>query len=160
LGLLRVRDDASVLHAMRWPDEIRDPAELVPPPVEVSEEEIEAALTLMETMGKDDLEGPAFRDEYTEAMAKIIEAKREEKPLPQTSAPQQPAQVLDLMAALNESVQKAREARGERPRFTRCQSRRRKQPRRNPPRRPPRGRRRDTGRAAPSPGVDLAQLQQ
>jgi DNA end-binding protein Ku len=33
LGLLRVRDDVIVLHAMRWPDEIRDPAELLPDPV-------------------------------------------------------------------------------------------------------------------------------
>ncbi|MFF1631570.1 Ku protein [Streptomyces sp. NPDC058272] len=30
LGMLRVRDDVIVLHAMRWPDEIRDPAELTP----------------------------------------------------------------------------------------------------------------------------------
>jgi DNA end-binding protein Ku len=33
--LLRVRDNVIVLHAMRWPDEIRDPAELLPPPTEV-----------------------------------------------------------------------------------------------------------------------------
>jgi DNA end-binding protein Ku len=31
LGLLRVRDDVLVLHAIRWPDEIRDPTELLPP---------------------------------------------------------------------------------------------------------------------------------
>ncbi|MER6788539.1 hypothetical protein ABT330_28680 [Streptomyces sp. NPDC000658] len=67
---------------MRWPDEIRDPAELLPPPVEVSEDEIEGALALMETMARDDLEGDDFKDTYTEAMAKIIEAKRAEKPLP------------------------------------------------------------------------------
>lgn len=30
LGLLRVRDDAIVLHAMRWPDEIRSPESLAP----------------------------------------------------------------------------------------------------------------------------------
>ncbi|WP_308288354.1 non-homologous end joining protein Ku, partial [Streptomyces echinatus] len=50
LGLLRIRDDVLVLHAMRWPDEIRDPAELLPPPAEVSEAEIEGALALMDTM--------------------------------------------------------------------------------------------------------------
>ncbi|MEU0004278.1 Ku protein [Streptomyces sp. NPDC006314] len=32
LGLLRVRDDVLELHAMRWPDEIRDRCELLPPP--------------------------------------------------------------------------------------------------------------------------------
>ncbi|MFF4402646.1 Ku protein [Streptomyces sp. NPDC001480] len=113
LGLLRVRDDVLVLHAMRWPDEIRDPAELLPPPVTVTDEEIEGALALMNTMTREDLEGPEFRDEYTEAIARIIEAKREDRPLPETPEPEQPAQVLDLMAALNASVQQAKASRGE-----------------------------------------------
>ncbi|MFF7972195.1 Ku protein [Streptomyces sp. NPDC007905] len=113
LGLLRVRDDVLVLHAMRWPDEIRDPAELLPPPVEVTDEEIEGALALMDTMTADSLEGPEFQDRYTEALAQIIEAKREEKPLPEAPEPEEPAQVLDLMAALNASVQQAKASRGE-----------------------------------------------
>ncbi|MEV6408823.1 Ku protein [Streptomyces bobili] len=113
LGLLRVRGEAIVLHAMHWPDEIRDPAELLPPPTEVTEEEINGALALMETMSRDDLAGDEFADTYTEAMAKIIEAKREDKALPEAPEPEQPSKVLDLMAALNESVQKAKAARGE-----------------------------------------------
>ncbi|MFI2762323.1 Ku protein [Streptomyces echinatus] len=113
LGLLRIRDDVLVLHAMRWPDEIRDPAELLPPPAEVSEAEIEGALALMDTMTVDRLEGEEFRDRYTEAVAQIIEAKREEKPLPEAPEPEQPAPVLDLMAALQESVSKAKASRGE-----------------------------------------------
>jgi DNA end-binding protein Ku len=114
LGLLRVRDDVIVLHAMRWPDEIRDPSELVPEPVEVSDEEIDGALALMDSMTRDDLDDPEFRDTYTEAVAQIIEAKREDKPLPQAPEPEaQPGQLVDLMAALNESVKKARASRGE-----------------------------------------------
>ncbi|MBA9050549.1 MULTISPECIES: non-homologous end joining protein Ku [Streptomyces] len=113
LGLLRVKDDVLVLHAMRWPDEIRDPAELLPPPVQVSDEEIEGALALMDTMTVDKLEGPEFQDRYTEAIAEIIEAKREEKPLPEAPEPEQPAQILDLMAALQESVSKAKASRGQ-----------------------------------------------
>ncbi|MFE9476305.1 non-homologous end joining protein Ku [Streptomyces griseofuscus] len=113
LGLLRVKDDVLVLHAMHWPDEIRDPAELLPPPVQVSDEEIEGALALMDTMTVDRLEGPGFHDRYTEAVAEIIEAKREEKPLPEAPEPEQPAQILDLMAALQESVSKAKASRGQ-----------------------------------------------
>ncbi|MEH0557395.1 non-homologous end joining protein Ku [Streptomyces sp. B21-101] len=113
LGMLRVRGDAIVLHAMHWPDEIRDPSELLPPPVDVSEEEIKGALALMESMSRDDLEGDDFKDTYTEAMEKIIEAKREEKPLPEMPEPEQPGRVLDLMAALEESVSKAKASRGE-----------------------------------------------
>ncbi|MFK4103243.1 Ku protein [Streptomyces sp. NPDC019531] len=113
LGLLRLRDDAIVLHAMRWPDEVRDPAAVDPPHETVSEEEIEQALALIDRMTQDDLEGSEFTDTYTDALAKIIEAKREEKPLPEAPEPEQPGRVLDLMAALNESVQQAKASRGE-----------------------------------------------
>ncbi|MDT0485254.1 non-homologous end joining protein Ku [Streptomyces doebereineriae] len=112
LGLLRLRDDAIVLHAMRWPDEVRDPAAVDPPHETVSEKEIEQALALIDRMTQDDLDGPEFTDTYTDALAKIIEAKREEKPLPQAPEPEQPGRVLDLMAALNESVQQAKASRG------------------------------------------------
>jgi DNA end-binding protein Ku len=113
LGLLRVRGDAIVLHALRWPDEIRDPAELLPEPVDVSDDEIDGALALMDMMSRDDLDGPEFEDRYTEAMQEIIEAKRQEKPLPEVPEPEPPGQLLDLMTTLTESVNKARAARGE-----------------------------------------------
>ncbi|OSC65074.1 Ku protein, partial [Streptomyces sp. 4F] len=114
LGLLRVRGEAIVLHAMRWPDEIRDPSSLTPPPVEVSEEEIDGALALMDTMTREDLEGDEFRDTYTEAVAELIEAKREHRePEAVPEREERPGQVLDLMAALQESVSKAKESRGE-----------------------------------------------
>jgi DNA end-binding protein Ku len=114
LGLLRVWDDVLVLHAMRWPDEVRDPAGLLPPPVELSEDEIQSALALMDTMTRDDLEGEEFHDACTEAIAQIIEAKREHREPPQTEESEaRPGQIVDLMAALQESVSKARASRGE-----------------------------------------------
>ncbi|MDQ0605226.1 Ku protein [Streptomyces canus] len=113
LGLLRVRDEAIVLHAMRWPDEVRDPAAVDPPHEAVSQEEIEGALALIDRMSREDLEGPELTDTYTDALAEIIEAKREEKPLPDVPEPEQPGKVLDLMAALTASVQQAKASRGE-----------------------------------------------
>jgi DNA end-binding protein Ku len=114
LGLLRVRDDVIVLHAMRWPDEVRDPAAVDPPTADVSDEEIDGALALMEMMTRDDLEGPEFEDAYTDALAQVIEAKREDRRLPEMPEPAgQPGEVLDLMAALQESVSRAKTARGE-----------------------------------------------
>ncbi|MFD8047680.1 Ku protein [Streptomyces chartreusis] len=113
LGVLRVKDDVIVLHAMRWPDEIRDPAELLPEPVELTEDEIDGALALMDSMTRDDLDDPEFRDTYTDALAQIIEAKRDDKPLPKAAEPEETGgKVLDLMTALNESVAKAQAARG------------------------------------------------
>lgn len=111
LGLVRVRGDALVLHAMRWPDEIRDPAELLPEPVGLTDEEIDGALALMESMSRDDLTGPDFQDTYTDALAEIIKAKREDQPLPEAPEAERPGQLVDLMAALNESVAKAKATR-------------------------------------------------
>ena len=113
LGLLRIREDVIVLHAMRWPDEVRDPAAVDPPHEQVSDEEIDGALALMESMSRDNLDGPEFEDAYTDALAKVIEAKREDRELPEVQEPERPAQVLDLMAALTESVSKAKASRGE-----------------------------------------------
>ncbi|MBD9722020.1 non-homologous end joining protein Ku [Streptomyces caniscabiei] len=113
LGLLRIRDDAIVLHAMHWDDEIRDPAALAPPPVEVEEEQIERALLLIDSTPIYALEGEEFADRYTEALEQVIEAKREGRDLPSVPEPAAaPGQVVDLMAALEESVAKARTARG------------------------------------------------
>ncbi|MYR61276.1 Ku protein [Streptomyces sp. SID625] len=114
LGILRAKDDVLVLQMMRWPDEIRDAAEVAPPAVSVSEQEIDGALALMDTMAREDLEGPEFQDTYTEALEKIIEAKRERREPAEAPEPEtEPSQVLDLMAALNESVARARHSRGE-----------------------------------------------
>ncbi|GJF22708.1 hypothetical protein SHO565_32720 [Streptomyces sp. HO565] len=112
LGLLRIRDNVIVLHAMRWPDEIRDPSSLTPPPSEVSDAEIDRAIALMDTMTRDDLEGDEFRDTYTEAIAKLIEAKREHRePAPASEPAEESGHLVDLMAALNESMAKAKAAR-------------------------------------------------
>ncbi|WP_405810400.1 Ku protein [Streptomyces sp. NBC_01520] len=113
LGLLRVRDDAIVLHAMRWPDEIRSPESLAPGDVELDEDEIERAVQLTDTMALDGISG--FRDRYQEALEELIAAKSEGKELPEPreGGEEETGRVMDLMAALNASVKAARETRGE-----------------------------------------------
>ncbi|MEU5715613.1 Ku protein [Streptomyces sp. NPDC020403] len=113
LGLLRVRDNAIVLHSMRWPDEIRSPESLAPRDVELEEDEVDRAVQLTDTMALDDISG--FRDRYREALEELIAAKSEGKELPEPGGgeEQEPGKVMDLMAALNASVKAARETRGE-----------------------------------------------
>lgn len=113
LGVLSIRDRALVLHQMHWPDEIRDPSSLAPPQVDLEEGEIERAIQLMESMAAEDTSG--YRDRYQEAVEAMIEAKLEgREPAPPTDQEQsRGGQVVDLMAALEESVQAAREGRGE-----------------------------------------------
>ncbi|MFJ2394471.1 Ku protein [Streptomyces sp. NPDC087843] len=113
LVLLRVRDGVLVAHVLKWDDEIRDPAELAPKDIEVTDSEIDAAVHLVESMTTDDISG--FRDTYREALEAVIEAIAEGRrpPEPRTADEEQAGQVLDLMAALQESVRKAQSARGE-----------------------------------------------
>ncbi|MFD4976303.1 Ku protein [Streptomyces sp. NPDC058424] len=114
LGLLRVRGDVIALHGLLWPDEIRDPAAVAPPPVQLDDSEIGEAVALIEAMTRDDLTGLKFTDRYTEALHTVIEAKQEDRQLPHAPEPTaRPGQLVDLMAALQESVDKARAARGE-----------------------------------------------
>ncbi|MGA5441529.1 Ku protein [Streptomyces griseoincarnatus] len=113
LGLLRVRGDAIVLHSMHWPDEIRDPSVVVPPPAKVTDEEIDGAMALVDTMAIDSLEVAEFRDTYTDALNEFIAAKREHRELPEVPQPTEPGQLVDLMATLRESVAKVQVARGE-----------------------------------------------
>ncbi|MEU8739120.1 Ku protein [Streptomyces halstedii] len=113
LGLLRVRDDAIVLHSMRWPDEIRSPESLAPRDVELEEDEIDRAVQLTDSMALDGISG--FKDRYREALEDLIAAKSEGKELPEPreGEEEESGKVMDLMAALNASVDAARESRGE-----------------------------------------------
>lgn len=114
LGLLWVRGDVIALHGLLWPDEIRDPAQVAPAPVRLEEGEVDEAVTLIEVMSRDSVEGPEFTDRYTEALREVIEAKQQGFRLPEAPQPTaRPGQLVDLMAALHESVEKARASRGE-----------------------------------------------
>ncbi|MGW7056728.1 non-homologous end joining protein Ku [Streptomyces sp. NPDC054887] len=109
LGLLRIKGDAIVLHSMRWPDEIRSPAPFKPTEIEVDDSEVDAAIDLMEAMATDDITG--FHDRYREALQNLLAEKAKGT---QPTGAEQPAAapVVDLMAALRQSVESARESRG------------------------------------------------
>ncbi|TXS57625.1 Ku protein [Streptomyces sp. t39] len=112
LGLLRVKQDTLVLHSMHWPDEIRSPESLAPAPVELTDEEVDGALALMDTMSEEHM--PELTDRYREALEDVIAAKAEGREPPAAEGDEKQAgEVVDLMAALNASVAAAREQRGE-----------------------------------------------
>ncbi|MGV9852837.1 non-homologous end joining protein Ku [Streptomyces sp. NPDC003442] len=113
LGMLRVVGDTIALHRLLWPDEVREPAGVAPKEkVTVKPAELDLADTLMETLGEVDLSD--LRDEYHEALEELVAAKVSGA-TPTAEPGERPAgaQVVDLMAALKESVRSAKEARGE-----------------------------------------------
>ncbi|MFH8350599.1 Ku protein [Streptomyces sp. NPDC018045] len=113
LALVRPMGDVLVLHSLRWPGQIRTPAGVVPErPVDISDDELAAAEALMDSYGPLDEED--LRDHYREQVVGIVAAKLEDREVEVPGeAPQPRGQVLDLMAALEDSVRAARSARGE-----------------------------------------------
>ncbi|WP_443072370.1 non-homologous end joining protein Ku [Streptomyces sp. NBC_01485] len=114
LGMLRVVGDAIAMHGLLWPDEVRAPEGVAPDTsVTVRDKELDLADALMDTLGEVDLED--LHDEYREAVEEVVAAKAAGETPRETPAPPSSGKVLDLMAALEKSVQAAKESRGEEP---------------------------------------------
>ncbi|GAA3957622.1 Ku protein [Streptomyces marokkonensis] len=111
LGMLRVVGDAIVMHGLLWPDEVRAPEVVAPDAgVTVRDQELDLADALMATLGEIDLDD--LHDEYREALEEVIAAKAAGEAPPQTHEAAPSGKVLDLMAALENSVRAARGSRG------------------------------------------------
>ncbi|SER29503.1 DNA end-binding protein Ku [Streptomyces sp. yr375] len=114
LGMLRVVGDAIAMHGLLWPDEVRAPEGVAPDTsVTVRDKELDLADALMDTLGEVDLAD--LHDEYREAVEEVVAAKAAGETPRETPTPPSSGKVLDLMAALEKSVQAAKESRGEAP---------------------------------------------
>lgn len=113
LGMLRVVGDTIALHRLVWPDEVRDSSGMAPTAkVTVKDAELDLADTLMATLGEVDLD--SLHDEYHEALEEMVAAKASgAAPAPAPEGPPETGKVVDLMAALQDSVRSARRSRGD-----------------------------------------------
>lgn len=112
LGMLRVVDDVIAMHGLLWPDEIRQPEGVAPETdVTVRDAELDLADALMNTLGE--VEISSLHDDYREAVEEMIAAKAEGQPVPEREPSGGGGQVIDLMAALENSVRAAKDARGD-----------------------------------------------
>lgn len=110
LALLRVRGDVICVQSLLWPDEIRPTSGLAPPAPEPRKQELQMARTLMEQLSQD-FEVSGQHDEYRRALEDVVAAKLAGTEPPHAPAAQvMPGGVTDLIAALEASVQAAREA--------------------------------------------------
>jgi DNA end-binding protein Ku len=107
LAALRFRDDAFILETMYWPDEIRE-ADFggVDVSMKVRPNELDMAQTLIDNLTADWDPGE-FKDEYREAMLRIVEAKINGEEIEVVEA-EPTAKVVDLMEALKASVAAAK----------------------------------------------------
>ncbi|MFE9556995.1 Ku protein [Streptomyces sp. NPDC006692] len=113
LGMLRVVDDVIAMHGLLWPDEIRATDGVAPETgVSVRDAELDLADALMDTLG--DVDVSTLHDDYRTAVEELIAAKADGA-LPAKEAAPAPGggKVIDLMAALENSVKAAKASRGE-----------------------------------------------
>jgi DNA end-binding protein Ku len=112
VAVLRVRDDVIVLQTMMWPDEIRKPDFSVETG-DVKPAEVKMANMLVETLAGD-FDASEFEDDYAEAVESLVKTKIEGGEVKRTAtSTKSSGEVVDLLAALQRSVDAAKTARGE-----------------------------------------------
>ena len=112
VAVLRVRDDVIVMQTMMWPDEIRTPDFSVETG-EVKASEVKMATMLVETLAGD-FDASELEDDYAEAVQSLVRTKIEGGDIQRTpTSTKTSGEVVDLLAALQRSVQAAKSSRGE-----------------------------------------------
>lgn len=109
LAVLRVYDNILVMETIHYPDEVRKANDVpnVPDANEVSKKELDTAILLIDQLTSE-FNPEKYKDEYREAVLNLIEAKRtgEETVMPDTK--DKPNNVMDLMAALQASIDRTK----------------------------------------------------
>ena len=118
VAVLRVREteagEVIVLQTMMWPDEVRVPDFSVDTG-DVKPAEVKMANMLVETLAGD-FDPTEFEDDYAEAVEAVVKAKIEGGEVKRTAtSTKSSGEVVDLLAALQRSVDAAKTARGEAP---------------------------------------------
>jgi DNA end-binding protein Ku len=114
LACLRPYDDALVLETMYYADEVRRPQEILGEDVKpdgLRKAEVEMAKSLVENLSAE-FDPERYDDTYRSELLDLIRSKAEGEPLPEPH--EEEAQVVDLMQALRESVERTQKARGSR----------------------------------------------
>lgn len=119
LAVLRVRDDPEggpgviVMQTMMWPDEVRVPEfEELPGADDLRPQEIAMAESLVDSM-TGEYDASDFSDDYREAVEALVASKLGDAPaMPEPEiAPAAGGEVIDLLAALQRSVDAAKASR-------------------------------------------------
>jgi DNA end-binding protein Ku len=103
-------EDSLVLHTLHWADEVRDPERVVDDEVErtkVQDRELKTAEQLIDSLSMDWDPGE-YHDTYQERVAQLVEDKRKGESVEKAESPADPTNVINLMDALQESVDRAK----------------------------------------------------
>jgi DNA end-binding protein Ku len=112
LAALHPNGKGLIMNTLHWPDEIRSTEGLKgleDDDVKINPKELEMAKALIESLA-DSFDPSRYKDEYREAVMKVVKAKMEGEVIEAPETPQ-PAKVMDLMEALRQSVEQAKKQR-------------------------------------------------
>jgi DNA end-binding protein Ku len=114
MAVLRVHADVMVMTTMLWPDEVREPdfPFLRDDPPQIRPQEVTMAGSLIDSLAEPVFEPEKYHDHYREALEEMIEAKVAGEETTKPAAVTAKADVVDLMAALQASVDAAKKSRG------------------------------------------------
>ena len=100
---LRPHKGGMMLHTMYYAEEVREVESFGAPDVEIKEAEIKVAHQLIEALA-DEWDPEKYHDTFQENLKKLIETKLEGGEVQAVEQPKKLAPVVDLMAALKESL--------------------------------------------------------
>jgi DNA end-binding protein Ku len=111
LAALHPNGKGIIMNTLHWPDEIRSTEGLkgLEDEVKINPKELEMAKALIESLAES-FDPSRYKDDYREAVMKVVQAKMEGEVIEAPEAPQ-PARVMDLMEALRQSVEQAKKQR-------------------------------------------------
>jgi len=114
LAALHPNGAGLLMNTLHWPDEIRSTEGLkgLEGDVKINPKELEMAKALIESLA-DSFDPSRYKDDYREAVMKVVQAKIEGEVIEAPAAPQT-AKVMDLMEALRASVDAAKKSRAAR----------------------------------------------
>ncbi|GIN96102.1 non-homologous end joining protein Ku [Siminovitchia terrae] len=109
LAVIRVYLDTLLMETIHFPDEVRKAADVPNVPVEdnVTKKEIDTAIMLIDQLTTT-FDPEKYKDEYRTNVLKLIEAKRTGKELVTVKEKEPAAQMTDLMAALQASIDRTK----------------------------------------------------
>ncbi len=107
LVAIRPRDDVLTMETMLFSDEVISPDKLDERPgdgkARTSQKELQMAQQLIDSLAED-FEPESYRDEYRERVVEMIERKAEGEEIVVEAPSEEPKEVPDLMAALEQSI--------------------------------------------------------
>ncbi|MER5781731.1 Ku protein [Streptomyces mobaraensis] len=114
LVAVKAEGDILTLHTLHWADEIRDPRTEIgtlPERAKVAERELATAVQLVEALSVD-WDPETYHDTYQEKVLELVQAKRAGGTVEKSEPAPRSTNVIDLMGALQASIDKAKSGGG------------------------------------------------